>query len=97
MKVIPDSTAGGHKTGSLTRISKDEIDAALGFEPNVEDDADKVKYSWGFTADGVSCGIWDYKGSHRFNQYSTFGPDAVFQTLFGNRYTAGYVIPPAKV
>jgi hypothetical protein len=36
--------------------------------------------------DGRHCGIWDYKGSQRIDEFSTFGPADVFEKLFGARY-----------
>jgi hypothetical protein len=71
---------------TMKNMTVDKIVVALGFFPNIEDDPYKVKDSWGFSADGVTCGIWDYKGSEQFGQYSTYGPDAVFKTLFGDDY-----------
>lgn len=84
--VIPNPNVGGHRTGTLTNITKKDIDRVLGFTPNVEDDPDKVKYSWGFTVDGQEYGIWDYKGSWRDKEFSTYGPNNVFALLFGERY-----------
>ena len=75
-----------HRTGTLLDIKVSTINDILGFEPNVEDDVDKVVNSWRFTADGEQCGIWDYKGSHAYGQFSTFGPDEVFEKLFGTNY-----------
>lgn len=63
-----------------------KISIILGFPPNIEDDPYKVKYSWGFKADGKRCGIWDYKGSEKWGEFSTYGPDEVFKTLFGDNY-----------
>ena len=50
------------------------------------DDPDKVVNSWQFKYQGIPCGIWDYKGSHQFNRFSTFGPSIVFEKLFGEKY-----------
>lgn len=86
MKVTPNSQAGSGRTGTLSNITVDEINTVLGFTPNVDDDPDKVVNSWGFTVDGHECGIWDYKGSHEWNEFSTGGPDYVFRTLFPNSY-----------
>lgn len=85
--VIPNSKAGGHKTGELNDITVEQINEILGFAPNVADDPDKVVNSWGFTVDGHYCGIWDYKGSHTFGMFSTFGPDYVFRALFSPYYS----------
>lgn len=88
MKITPFNKAGACRTGTLRKTSTDEINAILGFEPNVEDDPYKVKHSWGFTADGKQCGIWDYKGSNGWGTFSTYGPDEVFRTLFGDKYSS---------
>lgn len=85
MKIVPINKAGSHRTGQISGYCVADINKILGFKPNVSDDPDKVKYSWGFTADGVECGIWDYKGSYKSRCYSTFGPDKVFETLFPPR------------
>lgn len=88
MKITPNPKAGSCRTGCLINTTVKEINVILGFTPNVDDDPDKVKHSWGFKADGEMCGIWDYKGSNKWGQFSTFGPPKVFTTLFGNKYTA---------
>lgn len=86
MQIQPAELNGTHRTGSLENVTKEEIVKALGFEPNVMDDPDKVENSWSFivTRDGVqfAAAIWDYKGSHMFNRWSTFGPEWVFKKLF---------------
>jgi len=82
MKIVPINKPGDYRTGAIVGYTVAEISAILGFKPNVLDDPDKVKYSWGFAVDGVFCGIWDYKGSYKSRYYSTFGPDEVFQKLF---------------
>jgi hypothetical protein len=74
---------GSHRTGSLKNINKTQIAEILGFEPNVSDDPYKVENSWGFTVDGVFGAIWDYKGSHRYGVFSTYGPKEIFVKLFG--------------
>jgi len=74
---------GSSRTGTLSNVTVEDIAGVLGFEANCDDDPDKVEYSWGFTADGVHCAIWDYKGSHMINSFSTFGPKEVFEQLFG--------------
>ena len=76
--VIPNSKAGGHKTGELNDITVEQINEILGFAPNVDDDPDKVKHSWGFKVDGVHCAIWDYKGW----RWITYGPKEVFDKRF---------------
>ena len=77
-----------HRTGSLHDINVSIINHVLGFEPNYDDDPDKVENSWAFTVDDFACAIWDYNGSHRVGTYSTFGPDDVFADLFGDKYAS---------
>ena len=87
MNIIPRSDlSGSHRTGTLMGIGASTINDILGFEPNVDDDPHKVKYSWGFTVDGVVCGIWDYKDSSSRGIFSTFGPHEIFKKLFPNHY-----------
>ena len=74
---------GSHRTGTLKNHSAADIARILGFEANCQDDPDKVKYSWGFKADGVHCGIWDYYRSYKMNSFSLYGPKEVFEQLFG--------------
>ena len=82
MKIIPVDKAGPYRTGTLTNVSYSEIVEALGFEENIDDDPDKVKYSWGFEVDGKYAAIWDYKGSHKFKTWSTFDPNRILKSLF---------------
>lgn len=78
-KIKPINEPGACRTGGLANtLTVGDITKVLGFKPNVDDDPDKVKYSWGFTYMGAKCGIWDYKGS----RWSTYGPDVVFESLF---------------
>jgi hypothetical protein len=85
--IVPVNKMGDCRTGGLSNITVAEINDLLGFEPNVADDPYKVKYSWGFTVDGVRCGIWDYKGSAKYKQFSTWGPAETLKKVFGDRYT----------
>lgn len=94
-KILPVDTPGDHAQGQLSnRLTKKDIEKVLGFPPNVQDDPEKVKNSWGFTvwlagygsSKGVRCGIWDYKGT----RWSTFGPAEIFKTLFGDENYADY-------
>ena len=86
MKILPNDEPGGSRHGSLTGVSFKDVEKVLGFKANCDDDPSKVTHSWGFTADGVACGIWDYKGSRVL---STDGPDKVFVKLFGKKYSKG--------
>lgn len=93
--IDPISTPGDHKQGVLINLSYEEIEYVLG-APNVKDDPNKVKHSWGFRATmhtGVSyrCAIWSWKGSEEYNEWSFYGPALVMEALFGkhniqNRY-----------
>lgn len=86
MNIEPCNTPGNHRTGSLVNITKADIEHILGFAPNVLDDPSKVQHSWGFTVDGVRCGIWDWKGSWRRREWSTWGPSEVLSQLFGSQH-----------
>lgn len=73
--------AGSHRTGALTGVSYEQIVAVVG-KPNIDDDPDKVRWSWGFTVDGQFAGIWDWKGSGDFNEWSIYDPKGVIPQLF---------------
>lgn len=88
INIVPINQPGDNRTGGITGLTVELITAVLGFPPNVQDDPEKVKYSWGFTADGVRCGIWNYKGSDQYGEWSTFGPKNILVKLFGGQYTA---------
>lgn len=81
-----DGWFSSHRTGTLYDINVSTINSILGFEPNSDDDPDKVVNSWKFTVDGEHCAIWDYKGSHKFGEFSTFGTSDIFEKLFGTNY-----------
>jgi len=91
-----------HRTGTLSNISIDEVNKALGFPPATfaKDDGDgKVTVQWQFKATVPStipmagprdmpCAIWDYKGSLLFKQLSVWMPPEVGTRLFGTNYTS---------
>jgi len=89
LNIIPVAEPGLGKTGELVNMTAKQIEAKLGFAPNVEDDPAKVTASWGFMLNPEpdktvpKCGIWDYKGSGRFGVWSTYGPRQVFVAIFG--------------
>lgn len=86
-KITPDASIQDQgRTGSLNGISAADITARLGFKPNRRDDPCKVKYSWGFMADGHKCAIWDYKWSSGHLQFSTWGSRDALAALFGNHF-----------
>jgi len=76
----PDSIGTYRQGGLRPDIAPETIDRVIGGDCRVPDDAQKVKHSWQFNFDGTPCAIWDYKGA----RWSTFGPAAVFATLFGS-------------
>lgn len=77
-----------YRTGTLHRHNRQQVIDALGFEPNVEDDPDKVENSWRFTVDGHECAVWDYKGSHKTVRpyWSVYDPANVLGTVFGDEH-----------
>lgn len=85
--IKPINEAGSHRTGTISNTSFSEICEILGFEPNIEDDPYKVNYSWGALVNNhIRIGIWDYKQSYTFGEFSTYGNPDVFKALFGERY-----------
>lgn len=86
MKIIPNNTAGGARTGTLSNLTVERINELLGFEPNVDDDPDKVNHSWGFTVDGSEFGVWDYKGSELQGRFSCCGSSKTLTKIFGEHY-----------
>jgi hypothetical protein len=86
MKIEPILKTGISRDWSIN-ASYDRIVEVLGFEPNVThlDDSSKVKASWGFTVDGIHCGIWCYKyygDPKNCNHWSFFGPQKIAIQLF---------------
>ena len=77
-----DKVTETYRTGTLIGLTKEDLVEALGFEPNVDDDPDKVVNSWGFTVDGSDCAIWDYKGSHNIKVWSVYDLDKVLVKVF---------------
>lgn len=77
--ILPVDVPGDYNTGCLPEsISPEAITSVLGFPPNIKDDPCKVTHSWGFTVDGVRCGIWDFKGC----RWSSYDPNGVLPKLF---------------
>jgi len=74
--IVPVNRPGPYRLGSLTNVTYEQIVAVFG-EPNVMDDPDKVRYSWGFTVNGKFAAIWDYKGSYLYDSWSVYDPDKV--------------------
>lgn len=84
-KIIPFDISGSHKQYQINNITAKEIEKILGFKSNMSDDDQKVKYSWGFKVNNKKCAIWDYKGSHKYNEFSAWGDYETLVSLFGNR------------
>lgn len=91
LNIVPVNKPGDSKTGELVNMTQEQIEAKMGFAPNVEGDSAKVTASWGFMLNPEPgkkvpiCGIWDYKGSGRFGVWSTYGPREVFVAIFGEK------------
>jgi hypothetical protein len=79
--IKPKTNVASYKTGTLTGKNKFDIERALGFPPNVDDDPDKVRYSWAFTINGRECAIWDWKGSADQDVWSVYDPGLVLATI----------------
>ncbi len=83
MDIVPIPEPGRHCQYRIDGYTAEEISELLGFKPNCKDDPGKVKNSWGFEVDGVHCGIWDYKGSHRDKVFSAYGDKSLLEGIFG--------------
>lgn len=81
-QITPNPNINSYKTHTLKNTSKEMLERALGFPANVQDDPDKVEYSWGFEVNGVPCAIWDWKGSHEVGIWSVYDPQGVLEILF---------------
>ena len=87
-QIVPtDRNEGIGKTGTL-HADYATILATLGFEPNIEDDAEKVKASWGFEDDttGRRAFIWCWKVAmpEDCKEWSTGGDQTLIDELFHN-------------
>ena len=90
MQIESTSQESPYRTGTLKELTLADIQRILaGIEPDSRPTADrKVSITWRFLADGKPCGIWNYRRSHEMSgELSTFGPDEIFQTFFGNAYS----------
>lgn len=83
VRIMPTTTwFSTYRTGGLEGLTAADIVRALNFEPNVEDDADKVVNSWRCYVDGSPFAVWDYKGSHFDNRWSVYDPDHKATEIF---------------
>ena len=83
-EILSVKDVGSHRQHSISGLSVEEIAALIGFPANVEDDPNKVKFSWGFTVNGKACAVWDWKGSHHLKEFSAYGPVAELRLVFGD-------------
>lgn len=75
---------GSHRQFGIDNQTAKSIQKALGVQVlDRGPDDDKVTHCWDFTADGVECSIWDFKGSAKFKHWSFYGPREVAVNLFG--------------
>ena len=77
------------RTGTLQNITKKEIEERLGFKNKMkrgESIDGKVTQEWRFTVGKLEFAIWDYKGSAKYGQYSTYGDPDTLRLLFPNNY-----------
>jgi hypothetical protein len=82
------------KTGELAGISTRYIQSVLSMNP-IESfpQNDKVLKEWIFEVGGPDSftgfvmHIWDWKGSSGQGRWSTYGPHAYFEIMFGEHYT----------
>jgi len=85
LDIQPVNETGDHRTGEIVGLTAAQIAERIGFPANCKDDPYKVENSWGFTVNGVRCGVWDYKGSHLASvpRFSAFGPIESLRLVFG--------------
>ena len=78
-----------YRTGTLKELTFSAVQQMLpGVQPDTLPSANgKVTMMWRFLADGKPCGIWNYRTSYEMRrELSTFGPDEILATLFGEAY-----------
>lgn len=80
---------GTHKTGLLTGYTKDQLETVFGESEEASLDG-KAKYHWEFVVedgeDSFHCAIWDWKGSYRDKEWSTFGSADMIQRAINERF-----------
>ena len=83
VNLVKDDTIMSHKTGTLHGTDYDDIVTILG-DPNVSDDAGKVRWSWGFRVmpENTPMAIWDWKGSGDMDRWSIYGDLEIWKKLF---------------
>ena len=91
MEIIQTSEEPRYRCGTVKGLTLSEIQQALpDVAPDTRPSGDrKTAITWRFMADGIPCGIWDYRNSYEFRrELSTFGPDRIFSELFGVAYSS---------
>ena len=79
------------KTGELVGVSARHIESFLSI-PSIDHPNDKCLKEWIFEVGGPESftgfvmHIWDWKGSSLSKRWSTFGPHAYFEVMFGEHY-----------
>ena len=79
------------KTGELSGITGRFIESVLSI-PSIDSPNEKCLKEWIFEAGGPESysgfvmHVWDWKGSSLSKRWSTFGPHAYFQVMFGDHY-----------
>jgi len=79
------------KTGELSGITGRYIESVLSI-PSIDSPHDKSLKEWLFEVGGPDSysgfvmHIWDWKGSSLSKRWSTFGPHAYFEVMFGEHY-----------
>lgn len=86
LEIKPIQEHGQYRAGTLVNMTPAKIAKALGFEANLQGDPYKVKHEWGFQVGDSKFGIWDYKGSARYGEFSTYGDSAILKAIFGENY-----------
>jgi len=79
-----------YRTGTIKHLKLSEIQEMLpDVQPDTRPSSDrKVTLMWRFLVDGKLCGIWNYRKSYEAcGELSTFGPDEIFRTVFGEAYS----------
>ena len=83
-EILPQSDPpGSWRQHTIIGLSAAEIAAILGFESNVREDPDIVRYSRAFTVDGEPCAIWDYHNGFHLQRFSAWGPANRLEAVFG--------------
>lgn len=91
--IKPVDEPGSYRTSCILGLTETDISGILGFVPNIEGDPEKVQFSWGAIVlydDGTEhyIGIWDYKGSAAYREFSAYGPRNVLIDVFGEEHVS---------